>query len=183
VLFLAAPIFRILGLLVSHIRHSFGLLTSAKNERLVLALAISLVLGFLIPLVVNLVIKKEDSATRAAKENGDLIELLIAESIKNEMLVELSMSSGKSYIGFALDSGVGKYGESDISLIPVAGGFRDKDTQKLTITDNYATVVKSLVDSSDSVDSARRFRVVIPMSQIILARTFDPEIYIDSRQT
>ena len=90
------------------------------------------------------------------------------------------MSNRKSYIGFALDSGVGKYGESDISLIPAASGYRDRKTQELIITDNYSKVIKAFTDGPDLIKSVRELRVAIPMSQIISVRIFYPHLYTGS---
>ena len=86
-------------------------------------------------------------------------------------LVELSLRSGKSYIGFALQSGIAISGESDISMIPMASGYRNKDTQEPEITTHYAPVIEgSELDYTD-------FQVIIPKSEIVSARLFDPELY------
>ena len=58
----------------------------------------------------------------------------------------------------------------------MASGYRDKETQHLEITINYASVVeKSLEDSSDLI--YEDFRIVVPMSEILSARIFHPEAY------
>ena len=90
------------------------------------------------------------AARRTARESGDLIELLISESIEEQKLIEVSLRTGKSYIGFALESGMTRRGEADIALIPVASGHRNKDTQKLEITDNYAPVIQKFLNLEDS---------------------------------
>ena len=83
----------------------------------------------------NLFYDPEQAARGTAKENSDLVELLMAESLIREELVELSLRNGKSYIGFALDSGIDRpQGEPDVSLIPMASGYRDKYTQELETT-------------------------------------------------
>ncbi len=133
-------------------------------------------LGFVLPIIGNQFYDKEKAVRRAAAESGDLIELLIAESIEHQRLIELSLKSRKSYIGFALKSGIISQGESDIALIPMASGYRNKDTQQLEITTNYATVVeKSLEESSDLI--YEDFRIVIPMLEIVSARIFHPQAY------
>ena len=87
---------------------------------------LSLGLGYFLPFVINLFYSKKKAARYVAQENGDLIELIMAESLDSAKLVELSMKSGKSYIGFVLESGVAKH-EADISLLPIASGFRNKE--------------------------------------------------------
>ena len=138
---------------------------------------LSLLLGFVLPTLGNRFCSEEKGARRAARKSGDLVELLIAESIENEKAVELSLRSGKSYIGFALVSGIERSGESDVSLIPMASGYRNKDTRELRITTNYAPAIReSLKESSDI--AYRDLRIVIPMSEIASARIFDPKAYL-----
>lgn len=137
---------------------------------------LTILLGWVLPIVGNLFYGKEKAARWAARQNGDLIELLIAESIEYQRLIELSLKSGKSYIGFALESGITSQDESDISLIPMVSGYRNQDTQELEITTNYAPVVQeSLKEALDLV--YEDFRVVIPMPEIVSARLFHPEAY------
>ena len=116
------------------------------------------------------------AARRAAAESGDFIELLIANSIDRNQMVELSLRNGKSYIGLALESGIESIGESDISIVPALSGYRDKATQELHITTEYASVIDKTIQGATSIASDD-FQVVIPMSEIISARTFIPEAY------
>ena len=149
------------------------------------AAILSIVLGLLLPFILNPFCNREKAALRVAKNSGDLIELMIAESLDREMLIELSLRSGKSYIGFALKSEMAERTESDIALIPIASGHRDKDTQELEITTNYAPVIqKCLEDGSDPSDLINEdFRVVIPRSEIISTRLFLPEAYQRFQET
>lgn len=130
----------------------------------------------MLPIIGNQFYDKEKAARRAATESGDLIELLIAESIEDQRLIELSLRSGKSYIGFALESGITRQGESDIALIPMASGYRNKDTHELEITTNYADTVKESLEKSSEL-IYKDFRIVIPMPEIVSARVFHPEAY------
>ena len=139
-------------------------------------LTLTILLGWALPIVGNLFYSKEKAARRAARQSGDLIELLIVESIEEQRLIELSLKNGKSYIGFALESGITSQDESDISLIPMVSGYRNRNTQELEITTNYAPVVqKSLKETLDL--AYEDFRVVIPMPEIVSARLFHPETY------
>ena len=119
-----------------------------------------------------------------ARESGDLIELLISESIQEQKVVEISLRSGKSYIGFALESGITRQGESDIALIPIANGYRNKDTQELEITNDYARVILESLDDPSPGPSLvyKDFQIVIPMSEIVSARIFYFEVYQQFQQ-
>ena len=96
--------------------------------------ALSVLLGFILPYGVNLLYGKEEAERRAATESGALIELVISESLDRQKPVELTLKSGKSYIGFVLERKIAAFGESDIALIPMKSGYRDKDTHELVLT-------------------------------------------------
>lgn len=78
----------------------------------------------------------------------------------------------------ALVSGIASHGESDIALIPVASGYRKEDTHELEITTNYAPVLWEFLEKHGASGLVYEdFRVVIPMSEIVSARIFDPDVY------
>ena len=132
---------------------------------------LSILLGGMLPLVINPFYKRERALRKVATESGNLVELLIRESIDSEKLIEISLKSRKSYIGVALESG------SDVALIPVASGYRDESTYELHITTNYAPVFYEFLEGEESSLVDEDFRVVIPMPEIVAARIFDPEVY------
>ena len=138
--------------------------------------ALSVLLGITLPLVGNRIYSYNRALQKVALEVGDLVELILAESIDDQELVELSLRSGKSYIGLAIDSGIGRFGETDVSIMPMASGYRDKDTQELIITTHYTPVIKRLQERRPAIDE-EVFRVVIPISEIVSARIFLPEAY------
>ena len=145
---------------------------------------LSVLLGFVLPFVANHCYSQEKAARRIARESGDLIELLISESIEEQKVVEVSLRSGKSYIGFALESGITRQGEADIALIPIASGYRDKDTQELEITNYYAAVIKKSLDNPSTSPGRvyEDFQIVIPMSEIVSARIFYFDVYQQFQQ-
>ena len=141
---------------------------------------LSAVLGWASPLLVNVIYSKEKAAERVAEQNGDLIELLLQESMERQFEVEVSLRSGKSYIGFPLNTGLGVKSESDIALIPLASGYRKQDTHKLEITTHYSPVIREFLgDTERGIHDLvyEDFRVIIPMSEIVSARLFDVDVY------
>ena len=137
---------------------------------------LSALLGVVLPIVINWFYAEEKAMRRTARESGNLIELLIRENNESGKLVELSLRSGKSYIGFVFESGIARHGESDVALLPMASGYRKEDTRELEITTDYAPVLwKSLEESPRLV--YEDFRIVIPMSEVVTARIFDPDVY------
>ena len=145
-------------------------------EPYVREVVVSLFLAFLLPYVFNWFYGSDKGAKKVARDGGDHIELLIAESIEDQKFVELSLRSRKSYIGLALESGVGISGQADVSLIPILSGYRDKDTQNLEIVIDYLPVIGEYI--RDEFDGAEEdFRIVIPLAEVVSARLFDPELY------
>lgn len=166
-------------------------------------LFLSAVLGVALPLICNRFWPNEDRAVSQAMERaGDILEQLLAESIKRSILVEISLKSRKVYIGWAVNL-KSVHGRTDVAVIPLWSGYRNKDTLELTITTPYAATIDRYrpSDSDPSVETEHRahsgseappnaetysplddFRVVIPKSEILSARFFDIEIYDQARQ-
>lgn len=141
------------------------------------AAVLSALLGFALPFIINYGYGQEKAAKRAAERNGDFIELLLAESMERQMAVELSLKNGKSYIGFALNTGLGVNSESDIALLPVSSGYRRQDTHELEITTHYAPVILEFLKDPDSSLVYKDFRVILPIAEIVSARFFDKDVY------
>lgn len=139
------------------------------------AAILSVLLGFVLPWVGNHFFNEERAAQKVAQDSGDFVELLIADAIERQQLVEISLQSGKSYIGLALFSGIGQDNDADIVIIPVASGYRDQETRELVITTYYSPVLNEVLEKLGL--NYADFRIVIPMSQIVSARLFFPEAY------
>lgn len=140
------------------------------------AILVSALVGLVLPFVGNSFYSAEKAARRFAERDGNFIELLVAESIRDQKLVEISLKNRKVYIGLALKSGIESQGEGDIELVPMASGYRDMDKQELVITTNYAPVIWKILEGSSGL-TYEDFRVVIPMAEIMSARIFLPDAY------
>lgn len=145
---------------------------------------VSVFLGIVAPRILNLCYSKEDAAEKVALQSGDLLEFLIAKSIKEQKQISISLKCGKCYIGFARESGIWSHGDSDVSIIPMASGYRDKDTQELHITVEYAPMIREALrrDSSLPELSLEDFQVVIPVTEIVSVRIFDFDVFQTSTQ-
>ena len=131
--------------------------------------------GFVLPHIANRFFP-ERRAIDSAAENGDLLELLLAEAIENTTPVALVLKSRKVHIGFALDTGIESHdGEFDIALIPLVSGYQEPDTLVWKLTTYYHQQISGGSQESDK-RSSRQFigrSIVIPMSQIVSARIFE----------
>ena len=145
-----------------------------------ITLSLTFLLGLVLPIPLNLFYSAEQATNKVAERNGELTKLLIDESFGWYLPIEFSLRSGKSYIGYVIETQFTLKNQSDIALIPIASGYRDKDTKKLVITTNYSQFIEK-VFLEDGLEAEKsgiyKFRLVIPMSEIVSARYFDREIY------
>ena len=168
----------------SYLREPFAL-EALFQEPFTVEVLLSLVLAVLLPFVFNAFYDDHKGAERAAVEAGDHIELLIQESIDDQVPVEVTLRNRKIYIGLGLESGIGTSSESDIALIPMYSGYRDEETLTLHIEIDYLSVIWEFLEydegpgSNEDTDSwsSEEFRVVIPVTEVVSARLFDEELY------
>lgn len=142
---------------------------------------LTILLAVVAPPVFNKIDSEEKAAKRAAETYGDLIETVIASAFVQRKLLELSLKNRKSYIGVVLHRSITKRGQSDVTLIPMASGYRSEDTLELHITTHYASIIDKWMEQGDN--DIRDFRVVIPRSEVCSARIFDPEAYLLFQQS
>ena len=140
---------------------------------------LSILLAVVIPPVINRFHSEEKAVKRAAEKYGDHIELMIARAFERGKLIELSLKNRKSYIGIVLRSVITERGRSDVTLLPIASGYRSEDTLDLYITTNYAKIIDEMIgENKEGIpDILRDFYVVFPRSEVSSARIFDPEVY------
>ena len=136
-------------------------------------------LAVLTSVLANVLIGPERSARLAAKWRGNLIECLMQDSFESGCLVELTLKTGKSYVGRVIDSGVYTSNDSDVSIMPIFSGHRDHEHQ-LQLTTSYKGPLQrasSVVSNEDKHNDASQFELVLSKTQIVSARPFDPEIF------
>ena len=138
--------------------------------------ALAIALGMVAPILLNRSSNQAAALLRVAKEDGNLIELMVNDSIERGMLVELSLRNGKSYIGIAKKIGVPVRDHADIALVPMMSGHRDKDTAELHITRNHGPAIQNILNDPDSPQQLAfdDFQVILPWREVISARLFDP---------
>ena len=130
------------------------------------------------PVLGNAVIGRKRSASLAARWRGNLIECLLQDSIESS-LVELTLESGKSYVGEVIDSGVTTSNDSDVSIMPIFSGHRDHKHQ-LHLTTSYTGPIekaRSEASSEGKHNVASQFELVLSKNRIVSARPFDVEVF------
>lgn len=111
-----------------------------------------------------------------AGESGEFRELTYQVAIMEQSPVEVTLETGKSYVGIPFASRVAMRDEGDLWLLLLMSGYRDK-RQELSITTNYAAKL-----DEDNLDAAGKlpvdgFEVALPKSRIVSVRPFDVELY------
>ncbi|MDE0036859.1 MAG: hypothetical protein OXU77_04750 [Gammaproteobacteria bacterium] len=134
----------------------------------------SVTLGWGLPLAVNPFVNRLDARRQTALESGDHIGLVVDEAIENAKFIEVSLSSGKCYVGVPLARTFLARGDGDLVLIPIFSGHRDNATRELKLTVNYAPVLRSELSRNTALED---FRVAVPMREVLSARIFDLDAY------
>ena len=138
---------------------------------------LSVLFAAIIPPVINRFHSEESAAKGTAENYGDLIEMMIARAFEQRKLIELSLKNRKSYIGMVRQRSITKRGQSNVTLVPVASGYRSEDTLELHITTDYAPIIDKMIENDPDPEILRDFNVVIPRSEVSSVRIFDPEAY------
>ena len=134
-------------------------------------LFVAFVLGPLIAVVINLLYDRNSGAERAVRTTGNYLEAVFLDSMKPTQLVELTLASNKVYVGWALEAKVAKPERKFVEIFPLYSGYRDRETQELVLTTNYAKALLMHLDELGD-DHQDKFRVVIPVAEIRTARPF-----------
>ena len=137
--------------------------------------AITLILAAALPPIINRLpqFDRFQAQREAAMEAGDQISLIIDQAILQSRFVEVSLASGKSYVGSPIQGTFGHRDDGDVAIIPVASGYRHNKTQALVMTTNYAPTINRL-----SGHEMENLKVAFPMRDIVSARLFDRALYV-----
>ena len=127
--------------------------------------------------VVNRRTTKDSAAIRAAQENGELKGVFVTEALVGSELVEVSLNTGKVYIGQIVQSGIGMSSQFDFMIVPTYSGFRNRETQELEITQHYSRTIKRMLGKDQAWIE---FSIVISISDVVSVRFFYPELYRES---
>ena len=149
------------------------------NEVFGFEYAAAAVLSFFLALAVwpvgNLLADKDYAAIRAARENGELMGIFVTEAIGTGRYVEISLDTGKVYIGHIVESGIGTSSQFDFMIVPLFGGYRDRGTNELIIKQSYSLAIDEMKKQGKRREE---LRICIALSRVVLARFFDPDLAI-----
>ena len=137
------------------------------------AAVLSFFLALAIWPVANCLEDKNHAAIRAARENGELAGIFITEAIGTGRYVEISMDTGRVYIGHIVESGIGMSSQFDFMIVPLFSGHRDRETNELKLTQSYSRAIDEI-----NAQGKRReeLRICMALSRVVLVRFFDPSL-------
>ena len=152
---------------VAYLNNAFGFEYTA-------AAVLSFFLALLIWPIANLIVNKDEAAIRAAKDNGELVGIFVTKAIGTGKYVEISLDTGKVYIGHIVESGIGVRSEFDLMIVPVISGYRASDTNDLKITHFYD---RAITDSIANGQDWQEFRIGVSLGRVVLVRFFNLRLY------
>ena len=139
--------------------------------------AISLVLGAVAPFAINKIKSLEVASQSAIQLYGNALDKLFFEATETECQVALTLETGKVYAGW-LDWTPSNpaVSEAYVKILPTMSGYRTADC-RVAWTTFYQKVYLQLPDATTETEM-EMFTKVIPISQVVTAGLFDPEMYI-----
>ena len=143
-------------------------------------IGLSAALALTTALLWNAVTDRAVAARRVARRSGSQILWLLRDSLAKARMVEVTLRSNKCYVGFAQDTGMTTHrADPDITLIPMASGYRDTDTRELKLTTFYGPRIAAFLETHPEGPSWKfeDFHVALPFSEIVSARPFDPAVF------
>lgn len=133
--------------------------------------ALSMILGPLAALALNLFIPTGKAKDIEVRRNGSPLIQLLHHAAKGHFLVSMTMDSRKWYVGWVLESPSLLPQERYFRLLPYMSGYRDKDTLETFRTVFYEDVLKTPgVDAGELV-------LTLPLDAVKIAGRFNENVY------
>lgn len=139
---------------------------------------IALVIGIVLPFIVNVFYGKEKWTKKEISRYGDHFDELLLRAFEEEKLVQISMQNGKVYVGRTLQAFEPLSGFEYVKILPVQSGYRHPIQHKVTFTANYTKAYWKHIEDNPSNAQINNYKgVVLLVSQIVSASFFDQELY------
>lgn len=138
---------------------------------------LALVIGFSAWKPLNWWSSRETAIRAAMQQWNDFLEMLLEDSIKKTLMVNVSLKGGKVYIGFVTGNFDPAYDRKYIRLWPILSGYRNKDTQELAVTTDYTRVYAETASNNSGASVLDRFQVIVPVGELQSASFFDAKTY------
>ena len=126
--------------------------------------------------------EKDEVRERIARASG-LIPQLLLDAVNERCLVQVTTARRKVYVGWIwMGPSITERGQiSDVAILPMVSGYRDRETQEVHLVTDYKGAIKRYIHdpiernllSAEQLETRRReMSVVIPTIEITLIRRF-----------
>jgi hypothetical protein len=105
------------------------------------------------------------------QNHGSALIRLIHKAEKDSILVSITLSSRKWYVGYIAEAWSLDPQEAYFRLLPILSGYREKDTLQAIRTTDYIPVFR------DPTVDTTRFVVVLALRDVQMASLFDERVY------
>jgi hypothetical protein len=133
--------------------------------------ALSLLMGPVLALLVNLFISKEKAKAKEIRAQGNFLLRLLDESASQKRLISITLDSRKWYVGWVVEAPNLDPRDQFFRLLPFISGYRDKDALEARRTVYYEAVLRD-----PSLDRTE-FVITLPLKDVKIAGFFNDEIY------
>jgi hypothetical protein len=154
-----------LGAALQHYWNIFSPFPSSETS------AISLLMGPVFALTVNMFIGIEKARDMEIQSHGNLFMQLMHRAEKESRMISLTLDSRKWYVGWVAESPNLNPTEQYFKLLPFISGYRDKDALETRRTVYYEAVL------ADTTLDQSEFVITLPLKDVKIAGFFNDEVY------
>lgn len=133
--------------------------------------AVSLLLGPLVALLVNVFVSREKAIDMEIRRHGNSLTKLLHRAQTGNFLVSITLDTRKWYVGWVAESTNLDPQEFYFRLLPFMSGYRD--AEKL---ETHRTVFYQDVLNDQKLDPEQLF-ITVPLKDVKLANLFLPNVY------
>lgn len=149
------------------------------GNKLIVPALFSIILMLIFLGILNYVLDGDMMKRKVIREDDDALEVTIQNVYDQDKYLQVTLDTGKVYNGKVTDTYFRVNDEiRSIQLSPISSGYRDKETQKITLTTYYADIYEKIATDPDAYSvKISDFSVTIRYNHIISVSPFDPETY------
>ena len=133
--------------------------------------ALSLVLGPVVALVLNLFVSKKRAKKIEVRRHASPLIQLLDRAAEERLLISVTLDSRKWYVGWVAESPNLNWQERYFKLLPYMSGYRDKDTLETFRTVFYEDVLTKTEFDAD------QFVITLRLDDIKIAGLFNENVY------
>ena len=126
----------------------------------------SVILGVVLPWIVNYCYDESRSKDRALESHGNALFKLLHDSVRYTKPIAITLANRKWYMGYVTVSPNLDPLEQYFNLIPVMSGYRDSDSLEVKRTVFYENAYADGANRND-------FAITIPLGSVSMAHLFD----------